>query len=201
MHADEATIAPEAHDRYTKTAIALHWLVAALIAVNLVLGVSMARLPISPRKLEWYIVHKSIGLTVFLLTGLRLGWRLTHRPPAMVPMPDWQRRAAAAAHALLYALMFAIPISGWVYSSATGVQVVYLGLFPLPDLVHKSRALGDALLVVHVTLNSILVALVSLHSVAALRHHFADRDATLARMLPGVGGRLGSTIAMTRGGE
>lgn len=194
-------MSPEARDRYTKPAVALHWLVAALIAVNLVLGVSMAGLPISPRKLEWYLVHKSIGLTVFLLAGLRLGWRATHRPPAMVPMPDWQRRAAAATHALLYALMFAIPVSGWLYSSATGVQVVYLGLFPLPDLVHKSRALGDALLVVHVTLNSILVVFVSLHVVAALRHHFVDRDATLARMLPGAGARRGSAIAMAADGD
>lgn len=186
MRADEATRSQEAHDRYTKAAVALHWLVAALIAVNLVLGVSMARLPISPRKLEWYLVHKSIGLTVFLLTGLRLGWRATHRPPAMVPMPDWQRRAAAATHALLYALMFAIPISGWLYSSATGVQVVYLGLVPLPDLVHKSRALGDVLLVVHVTLNSLLGLLVCIHVAAALRHHFVDRDEVLLRMLPGL---------------
>lgn len=179
-------MSPEAHDRYTKPAIALHWLVAALIAANLVLGISMARLPISPRKLEWYLVHKSIGLTVFVLTGLRLGWRLAHRPPVMVPMPEWQRRAAATTHALLYALMFAIPISGWVYSSATGVQVVYLALFPLPDLVHKSRALGDVLLVAHVTLNSLLGLLVSIHVAAALRHHFVDRDEVLRRMLPGL---------------
>ena len=187
--------------RYSNTAVALHWLVAALITCNLVLGVSMAGLPISPRKLEWYLVHKSIGLTVFLLTGARLVWRLTHPPPPPVAMPAWQRRSAAITHGLLYVLMFAIPISGWVYSSATGVEVVYLGLVPLPDLVHKSRALADELLIVHITLNSMLVLLVCLHVVAALKHHFVDRDPALARMLPRIGGRVAAvaTVAIVSG--
>lgn len=176
---------------YAKPAIALHWLTAILIAANLVLGLSMARLPISPRKLEWYLVHKSIGLTVLLITALRLGWRLVSPPPAPVAMPAWQRRGAGITHMLLYVLMFAIPISGWVYSSATGVQVVYLGLLPLPDLVQKSRTLGDALLIVHVSLNSLLVVLVCGHIAAALKHHFIDGDAVLVRMLPSIGaGRL-----------
>ena len=80
--------------------------------------------------------------------------------------------------------MLAIPVSGWLYSSATGVSVAYLGFFPLPDLVSRDRALAAALLVVHATLNSALVALVIVHAGAALRHHFLARDAGLARMLP-----------------
>jgi cytochrome b561 len=99
-------------------------------------------------------------------------------------MPAWQRRAAHASHALLYALLFAIPLSGWLYSSATGVQVVYLGLLPLPNLVPKDRALGDVLRLVHVGLNVTLAAVVCVHVVAAIRHHVVDRDATLVRMLP-----------------
>ena len=99
-------------------------------------------------------------------------------------MPDWQVRAAAATHVLLYALMLAIPLSGWLYSSATGVQVVYLGLVPLPDLVPKDKTLAAVLKAVHGTLNFTLLALVIIHSGAALKHHFVDRDAVLRRMLP-----------------
>jgi cytochrome b561 len=170
--------------RYGNVAIALHWVTAALIVANLVLGLSMVPLPISPRKLHWYLWHKSIGLTVFLLTSLRLAWRGVRPAPPPVPMPSWQRRAAFASHAMLYVLLFAIPISGWLYSSATGVQVVYLGLVPLPNLLPKDKALADALKLVHVGLNSLLFAVVCVHAAAALKHHFVDRDNVLARMLP-----------------
>jgi cytochrome b561 len=176
--------------RYDGLAIALHWLTAVLIVANWLLGLSMVPLPISPRKLQWYIVHKSIGLSVLLLASVRLGWRAVHPPPPAVPMPPWQHRAARMSHALLYSLLFAIPLSGWLYSSATGVQVVYLGVLPLPNLVPKHRALGDALRLVHVGLNATLAAAVLVHAAAAIRHHFVDRDATLARMLPLV--RLGA---------
>ena len=171
-------------ETYNRGAIALHWITAALIVANLLLGLSMVGLPISPRKLSWYLVHKSIGITIFLLTSLRLAWRLIRPHPAPVPMPDWQRRAAAVSHGMLYLLLFVIPVSGWIYSSATGVQVVYIGLVPLPDLVGKDRALGDVLRIVHVSLNALLVAVVCVHVAAAVRHHVVDRDAVLARMLP-----------------
>jgi cytochrome b561 len=174
----------DASERYSGAAIALHWLTAVLIVTNLLLGLSMVALPISPRKLEWFLVHKSIGITVFLVTFARLAWRWYRPAPPPVAMPDWQRRSAAAAHALLYVLLVVIPISGWVYSSATGVQVVYLGLVPLPDLVPKDKALAGALRTTHVTLNFALFALLCVHVAAALKHHFGDRDAVLARMLP-----------------
>jgi cytochrome b561 len=169
---------------YNRGAIALHWVTAALVVANLLLGLSMVALPISPRKLHWYLFHKSIGITIFLLTSLRIAWRTIRPHPEPVPMPRWQRRAARASHALLYVLLFAIPLSGWLYSSATGVQVVYLGLVPLPDLLGKDKALGDALRIVHVGLNSLLFAVVCLHVAAAVKHHFIDRDAALIRMLP-----------------
>lgn len=171
-------------DTYNRGAIALHWITAALIVANLLLGLSMVALPISPRKLQWYLVHKSIGITVFLLTSLRLAWRALRPHPVPVPMPAWQRHAASASHGLLYVLLFVIPISGWLYSSATGVQVVYLGLLPLPDLVVKSRALADVLRLVHVGLNALLFVIVCVHVAAAVRHHVVDRDTVLARMLP-----------------
>ena len=171
-------------ERYNRAAIALHWITAILIVANLILGLSMVPLPISPRKLHRYLWHKSIGITVFALTSLRLAWRAWRPHPAPIPMPRWQHRAAGVAHVLLYVLLFAVPISGWLYSSATGVQVVYLGLIPLPNLVPKDKALGDALRIVHIALNSLLFAVVCIHAGAALKHQFLDRDGALARMLP-----------------
>ena len=171
-------------EKYSAAAIALHWLTAILIVANLLLGLSMVPLPISPRKLQWYLWHKWVGITVFLLTCARLAYRSVRPPPAPVAMAAWQRRAAAAAHAVLYALLLVIPLSGWLYSSATGVQVVYLGVVALPNLVPKDKALADVLRAVHVTLNFTLFALVCVHTAAALRHHFVDRDTVLFRMLP-----------------
>ena len=170
--------------KYGPVAIALHWLTALLIVANLMLGLSMVPLPFSPRKLQWYLWHKWIGITVFLLTGVRLLWRLWRRAPPPVPMPEWQQRAAALSHAGLYALLLAVPVSGWIYSSSTGVQVVYLGLFALPDLVAKDRALAGVLRWTHVGLNLSLFTLAAVHAGAALRHHFVQRDAVLQRMLP-----------------
>jgi cytochrome b561 len=169
---------------YTSTAIALHWLAGVLILCGFALGISLQDLPLSPQTLRLYGYHKWIGITVFLLAAMRLAWRVAHPPPAPETMPAWQHRAAAAAHAFLYALMLVIPLSGWIYSSAAGVQVVYLGLVPLPDLVPKDKALANALKAVHGTLNYALLALVTVHAGAALKHHWVDRDDVLRRMLP-----------------
>jgi len=169
---------------YTRTAIALHWIAALLIVGGGALGLWMTTLVFGPLKFRAYAWHKWIGITVFLLACLRLAWRARHPPPPPVSMPAWQRRAAAAAHVALYVLMLAIPLSGWIYSSATGVSVVYLGLFPLPDLVEKDKGLAFALRATHLALNSALLALVIVHAGAALRHHFVEKDGVLARMLP-----------------
>jgi cytochrome b561 len=173
------------HGRYTATAIGLHWLVAALVLATIPLGLYMTELPLSPRKLALYAYHKWIGVTVFLLAVLRLLWRLTHRPPPHAPgFPAWQRYTAHAAHALLYFLVVAVPVSGWVYSSAVGVPTVYLGLWQLPDLVSRNRDLADALKLVHNWLAYGLTAIVAVHIAAALKHHFIDGDGVLARMVP-----------------
>jgi cytochrome b561 len=173
-----------AMNSYSRTAIVLHWLAVVLIVANFALGPWMVDLPISPQKLRLYGWHKWIGITVFLVALARIVWRQAHPPPPPVAMPEWQRRAASATHGLLYALMLAIPLSGWVYSSATGVQVVYLGVVPLPDLVGKDKTLAAILRAVHATLNFSLAALVFLHVGAALKHHFIERDGVLARMIP-----------------
>lgn len=169
-------------ERYSSTAIALHWASALLVFCGFGLGLFMTGLEISPAKLRFYAWHKWIGVTVFVLAAARLAWRARVPAPTMPPMPDWQARAARAVHALLYALMLAIPVSGWLYSSATGVSVLYLGLVPLPDLVAKDKALAGVLLAVHQTLNATLACAVVLHVAAAAKHQWLDRDGLLGRM-------------------
>ena len=171
--------------RYTGTAIALHWLAALLVFAAFPLGLYMGDLPFSPLKLRLFSYHKWLGVTVFLLAAVRLAWRAAHRAPPFPPsMPSWERFAAAAAHWLLYALIFVIPLTGWLMSSAKGMQTVYLGVVPLPDLLGKDKALGRLLQDTHAALNMAMLALVAFHIVAALRHHFVERDGILARMLP-----------------
>ncbi len=170
--------------RYSTTAMLLHWLIALLIFVLFPLGLYMHGLKLSPTKLHLYSYHKWAGITVLLLAILRLAWRTTHRPPALL-MPRWQQTASSAVHALLYLLIIAVPLSGWLMSSAKGVQTVWFGILSLPDLVAKDKALGHLLGSVHQILNYTLLVLVTLHIAAALKHRFIDRDDVLARMLPG----------------
>ncbi len=170
---------------YTRTAKTLHWLMALMIFGLLALGFYMSDLPMSPQKLKVYSWHKWAGVTVFLLTLVRLGWRITHQPPAMPwQMSSLQRLAAHAGHLGLYGLMLAIPLSGWLMSSAKGFQTVWFGVLPIPDLIPKNKEVGDALLQLHASLNLLLIALLVVHVAAALKHHFVDKDEVLARMLP-----------------
>jgi cytochrome b561 len=171
--------------RYTGMAIALHWLIAALILCTFLLAQYMTGLELSPAKLKLYSYHKWIGVTIFLLVLVRLAWRLAHRPPPPpASMPAWQHRTANIAHFFLYVLTLAIPISGWLMSSASGFQVVYLGHIAIPDLLEKDKALADQLKQVHEALNWLMLAVVVLHAAAALKHHLLDRDDVLRRMLP-----------------
>jgi len=173
---------------YSALAIGLHWLVFALVVGNWLLGPYMADLPLSPQKLRYFSWHKWIGVTVFLLAVFRLAWRVSHRPPPLpVAMPHWQRHLARASHFALYLLILAIPLSGWLYSSATGVPTVYLGWVQLPDLVGRDKALAEFLKQAHIVLNTTLLAVVVIHVAAALKHHFVDHDEVLARMLPFMG--------------
>lgn len=170
---------------YTGAAIAIHWIAAALIAGNLAFGLYMVDLPLSPAKLKYYSWHKWAGVTIFLVSAARLLWRLTHPAPALPSsMPAWQRAAANASHHLLYALFFAAPLTGWLFSSAAGFQTVYFGALPIPDLLDKNKELADVLKLVHRFTNYTLAALVVVHAAAAIKHHVVDRDDVLARMLP-----------------
>lgn len=170
---------------YTTTAKLLHWLMATLILGLIVLGLYMEGLPFSPEKLKLYAWHKWAGVTAFVLVLARLAWRVRNRPPPLpAGMARAQRLAAHAGHALLYALMIAIPLSGWLMSSAKGVPTVWFGVVPLPDMLDKSEALGSLLEATHKYLNWLLIAILVGHVGAALKHHFIDRDDILVRMLP-----------------
>jgi cytochrome b561 len=172
-------------EHYTRTAISLHWIIALLIFTAFPLGVYMHDLPLSPDKLRLYSWHKWIGVTIFLLAVLRIFWRSTHHPPPLpATMQPWERFAAEAVHYSLYLLILAIPLSGWLMSSAKGIQTVWFGVLPLPDLLAKDKALGDTLKQLHVILNFTMLGLVIAHVGAALKHHFIEHDDILARMLP-----------------
>jgi cytochrome b561 len=171
---------------YTRTARWLHWLVAALILANLVLGLTMVGMPgITPTKLRFFNWHKWVGVTVFGLVALRLAWRWFHAPPGLpAAMPAWERRAAKASHALLYLLMFVLPLSGYFYSLAAGYPVVYLGVLPLPVLIGPDPQLKEALVALHHALAWTMMALLVVHVAAALKHRLVDHDGVLERMLP-----------------
>jgi cytochrome b561 len=171
--------------RYTGLAISLHWLIALLIFAGWALGFYMHDLSLSPAKLRYYSWHKWMGVTTFILAFLRVGWLATHPAPRLPRViPPWQTRTARTTHFVLYLLMFLIPLSGWLMSSAKGVPTVYFGVLPLPDLIGKDKALGDVLVQVHKWLAFGLAALVCLHIAAAIKHHFIDRDGLMGRMVP-----------------
>lgn len=172
--------------RYTNTAILLHWLMALLIVAAFLLGLTMVDIPgLTPTKLKYFSWHKWLGITVLALACLRLLWRLTHQAPAYpAGMPAWQHKAAAALHGVLYLSIFAVPLSGYFYSLAAGVPVVYLGLIPMPVLIAPDAELKPLLKSVHYALNMLVLGGVGMHVLAALKHQFIDRDGVFKRILP-----------------
>lgn len=173
-------------ERYTRTAIALHWLIALLVIANFTLGLVMVDIPgLTPTKLRYFSWHKWAGVTILLFATVRLLWRLSHpAPPYPAGMAPWQKSAARAVHAGLYVLLFAVPLSGYFYSLAAGVPVVYFGVIELPVLIGKSPALKEPLEELHFWLNMLLATFVAVHVLGALKHQFIDRDGLLRRMLP-----------------
>lgn len=170
--------------------MAIHWLLALALVGTFVLGVYMHELPFSPTRLKLYNWHKWAGVTILLLSVLRLVWRLTHPAPALpvaieAAMPAWQRMAHHATHHALYALFFVVPLVGWAYSSAAGFPVVLFGVLPLPDFVSADKALAALIKPWHEITALAMGALVLAHVGAALMHQFIDRDGLMQRMLPG----------------
>lgn len=163
----------------------LHWLVAALILVMAYLGLTMGDLPNGPDKIATYALHKSIGLSILALAVLRLGWRLyAGAPQEVAGTPLWQARIATVTHVALYALLLALPLTGWLLNSAAGFPLQWFGLFNLPSLAARDEALHALAVQSHELLFWALAVLVVMHAAAALFHHLFLGDATLARMLP-----------------
>jgi cytochrome b561 len=170
--------------RYTRVAIALHWTIATLIVANLTIGLLHDSLLKGALPL-----HKSIGMLVLLLGVARLGWRMGHRPP---PLPAsvrrWERRVSATVHWLFYALMILIPLSGWIFTSASLKRhpLSFFGLFPLPMFpVPQDKAIASVWADRHELMAYLMIALLLLHIAGALKHRFVERDRVLDRMLPG----------------
>ncbi len=175
--------------KYTGIAIALHWLLALSLVGIFSVGLYMADLPFSPQRLKLYNWHKWAGITILILSAVRLAWRLTHKPPALpqsvtLGMPGWQVTAYHATHVLMYALFFIVPLVGWAYSSAAGFPIVLFGVLPLPDFVSASKPLAELIKPWHQITAYSLAALVVLHVAAAIKHHFIDKDGLLLRMMP-----------------
>ncbi len=185
-----------APDRYTLVAIALHWLIAFLIIGQLAGGLFMVGLPDAQASLKFQLfqTHKSFGITILLLSIVRLGWRLTHKAPGLpIGMADWARIAARLTHVGFYVLIIATPLAGWALVSASpyaeSVQTFLFGLILWPHLpffagVEDRAGVTEAMEKLHALLAFAMIGLLALHIGAALKHHFVDRDGVLARMLP-----------------
>ena len=172
-------------DRWGAVSQAFHWLIVILIIVMAYLGLTMVDLPNAPYKVRLYALHKSIGMTLLALVALRLLWRFyAGAPRTLDTMPAWQARIAAFTHGAMYALLFAIPISGWILNSATGFPLRWFNLVNLPSIAPKSEALRELAESWHEVLFWVLIALALMHAAAAFYHHLFEHDDTLARMLP-----------------
>lgn len=175
-------------DRFGTVAILLHWLMAFLIIGLVVLGLYMVRLPdagFDTKKITLILFHKEVGVLVLVLFAIRLAWRITQVLPLLEEgLPDWQKIAARFVHLCFYALMFALPVSGLLMSSAAGIPVSFFGLFMLPDLLPHDEYLFQKLIEIHKWLAYGLILLLFIHAGAALQHHLWFKDDTLRKMLP-----------------
>jgi cytochrome b561 len=163
-----------------------HWVMALLIFAQIPLGLMAANWHLSPTKIELFFWHKSTGMLLLALLALRLGWRLANPTPALpAGTPRWARAAARSGHALLYALMVALPVTGWIINSASNIPFRVFWTIPLPALVAPDKALADLFTLVHRGLFVLLALVLVAHIGAALRHHFVKRNDILTRMLPG----------------
>lgn len=164
----------------------LHWSVALAVLFMIGLGLIMTAWPISPIKLKMYLVHKSLGIVILAVMIVRLLWRLANPAPVLPDtLKPYERLLAHANHALLYILLLAMPISGWVINSAANFPLRVFGLFQLPQLVPPNKSLQELAEAVHFGLFLTIAVLLILHVAAALKHHFVLKDGVLLRMLPG----------------
>ncbi|MDP8985343.1 MAG: cytochrome b [Pseudomonadota bacterium] len=176
---------PISPSRYSGVAQLLHWAIAVLIIVQFVLGWMGEDLPLGMHKLALLARHKSFGMTVLMLAVIRLLWRIWHRPPELpAGMSPVERCLAGATHIVLYVFLFALPITGWMMSSAKNYSVSWFGLFAWPNLIGQNDAAFEFLKSTHDYLSDALFAIAVLHIIAALKHHFWNKDDVFLRMLP-----------------
>jgi len=168
-------------NRFGIISILFHWSMAFLIILMLILGFYMANLPKGPELSNLVKTHKSIGVLILLLVLLRLIWRVNNLTPVL-NIPLWEKVAEQGVHWVLYLLIFAMPITGWLMSSAAGNSPAFFGLFVLPNLVSPNKSLVHTFFEMHETLAFCLVAFIIFHTIAALKHHFYDKDDILIRM-------------------
>jgi cytochrome b561 len=171
-------------NRYTRTAVALHWLVALLVLAQIAWGFWMQQIPKQPLgvRADAFNLHKSGGMLIFALMVVRLGWRLGHPPPALPSLPAWQRVGARVSHTLLYVLLIAQPLVGYLGSVWSGYPVRFFGLL-VPAWGSKDTALKDLMSQCHYVIACALIAVITVHIAAALRHA-AARDGIVQRMTP-----------------
>jgi cytochrome b561 len=170
-------------DRYTRTAIVLHWLIAAIVVFVFAWGWWMQQIPKQPPgfRADAFNLHKSLGLTVMLLMFVRLGWRMTHRPPPLPPMPSWNARLAHANHAVMYVALFVLTIGGYLGSAWSGYPVKFFGIV-LPAWSGNQPLLKDLASDVHLIASWVLGVAFVLHVAGTVKHAVVDRNGMLARM-------------------
>jgi cytochrome b561 len=171
--------------RYSAVAQGFHWIIAGLIVTQFTLAWMADDLPLGMHKLALLARHKSFGMTVLMLAVLRLLWRLFNRPPELpAGMSKTERILAKATHAVFYVLLFVMPLTGWLMSSAKNYSVSWFGQFTWPNLIAPDEGWFEALRITHGLLSWLLLSLAVLHILAALKHHFWNKDDVLKRMLP-----------------
>lgn len=172
--------------RWGSVAQFLHWTIVVLIITQVVLALIAEDLPLGMKKLAMLARHKSVGITILGLAIIRLGWRWSQKasPPLPSTLKPYERALAHFTHFGLYVILFAMPVSGWLMSSARGFPVSWFNLIQLPDLVGTNKTLYDAMVTTHGALAWALVVIVTLHMLGALKHHFVLKDDVLRRMLP-----------------
>lgn len=172
-------------NRYGWVITYLHWVMALIIIGLLVLGLYMVGLPVSLQKLKFFGWHKEFGLLILFLVIFRFAWRMFNITPLLPSdMPRWQKVAAHLLHYSFYGFMVAMPVTGWMMSSAAGAPVSFFGLFVLPDLVQANPSLETTLVIVHKYLGYALMAAIAGHVMATIYHYWAFKDNILRRISP-----------------
>jgi cytochrome b561 len=172
-------------ERWGSVQIGLHWTIAALVLlVQVPAGITMVWVEPGTVQNVCYNIHKTNGIVIFLLAIVRLGWRWSHPVPVLpADMPEWQARLARTTHALLYVVLFAMPITGFLYTAMGGFPVPFFMLYDLARFVPENKPVAEIFKSAHLTLQFVLYLTVVLHVSGALYHHFGRRDPVLLRML------------------